>query len=286
MVASLIIPTKNRLSLTKMAVASVQENLYFDEIIIVDDGSTFDIKEYYEIFSIIKIKVIKNYLSSGGLAARVCGAEIAKNDILVFLDSDDVLINDGISLLIKNMIDYKKYTLMYGNIEFDSNLSDWLKIEGNQFKIVLKNLSLCPFSGLAVRKSLMDWNALSLDLPAWQDDDFCIIASKNGLIRYIDITVAKNTLSEDSISKSKSKQLIGLLILIDKYKDLILKNFGLWGLLMWRLRQVCLFMEIISHDFITIKDSNILYYIFGKFLGKLSKLLKYFMRFYFDRIFV
>lgn len=286
MVASLIIPTKNRLSLTKMAVASVQENLYFDEIIIVDDGSTFDIKEYYEIFSIIKIKVIKNYLSSGGLGARVCGAEIAKNDILVFLDSDDVLINDGISLLIKNMIDYKNYTLMYGNIEFDSNLSDWLKIEGNQFKIVLKNLSLCPFSGLAVRKSLMDWNALSLDLPAWQDDDFCIIASKNGLIRYIDITVAKNTLSEDSISKSKSKQLIGLLILIDKYKDLILKNFGLWGLLMWRLRQVCLFMEIISHDFITIKDSNILYYIFGKFLGKLSKLLKYFMRFYFDRIFV
>lgn len=284
MVASLIIPTKNRLYLTEKAVKSAKGNLYFSEIIIVDDGSSFDIKKYYDIEIDIELKVISNDLHSGGLGARVCGAKSAKNDILVFLDSDDILLNDGINVIIENMMRFHKYTLMYGNIEFNSNVSDWLKLKGFQFDRVLKNLSLCPFSGLVVRKSLYRWESLSLELPAWQDDDFCLVASRNGLIKYIDVIVAKNTLSEDSISKSKNKQLIGLLILFDKYKELIIENFGILCIFMWRLRQLNLLICLIADDLMC--KNNMFFNTFGKILKIFSKTLKFFLKLYFDKVYV
>ena len=92
---SIIVPTYNRKDILAYALYSVLAQTYKNfEIIIVDDGSTDNTKEYInEIFShqIQKKKIKYFYTKNQGVCrARNYGLAHAKNDWIVYLDSDNV----------------------------------------------------------------------------------------------------------------------------------------------------------------------------------------------------
>ncbi len=84
---SIIIPVYNRTAVFKRAVESVLAQTYRDfELIIVDDGSTIDVKKYLPIDP--RIKFIKQK-HRGVSAARNKGLKLAQGQYICFLDSDD-----------------------------------------------------------------------------------------------------------------------------------------------------------------------------------------------------
>ena len=107
MKVSIIIPVYNVYNYLKECLESVErQSLKEKEIIIVNDGSTDDsykiIKEYEE-----KYKDIKSYIkSNGGLSdARNYGLERCIGEYILFLDSDDYLIDNN---ALQNLYDIAK----------------------------------------------------------------------------------------------------------------------------------------------------------------------------------
>lgn len=275
--ASLVIPTLNRLDQTRHAIQSGLKIPCIGEIIIVDDGSNFDLNSYlFEIENIndVKIKILTNTYLKGAQGARVTGVLEACSDIIIFLDSDDLLSKEGITHLFAKISACNNISLAYGKIMFGATPSNWLKICGDGYLPVLKNLSLCPFSGLIIRKSLINWSELTLSMPAWQDDDMCIIASKSGNIYYTDLICAHNSLSSDSISINRDNQLIGLSILLKKYKHEILLNFGLGRLFLWRIRIFSILLQSVSQD-IVLKSNYSNHYIIRSLLLLIARIFRF-----------
>lgn len=90
---SVIIPTHNRPELTKRAVESaVAQGSHEREIIVVDDGSTDDTPRVLE--SLQSQHGIEPMWKNrqGAAVARNTGAQHARGDFLIFLDSDDELL--------------------------------------------------------------------------------------------------------------------------------------------------------------------------------------------------
>ncbi|MGA1862150.1 glycosyltransferase [Deferribacter thermophilus] len=87
---SVIIPVKDRIDSLKDAIESVLWQTYKNfEIIIIDDGSSIDIKkELTPYLNLIKFIKLENNL--GVSAARNTGIKAAKGEFIAFLDSDDL----------------------------------------------------------------------------------------------------------------------------------------------------------------------------------------------------
>lgn len=85
---SVIIPTYNRRDLLQATLESVRRNILRDtEILVVDDGSTDDTRDYLQKQEDIRWFPQRN---AGPSAARNLGAANAKGTYLAFLDSDDL----------------------------------------------------------------------------------------------------------------------------------------------------------------------------------------------------
>ena len=87
---SVIIPTHNRAKLLAKTIDSVlNQSVKVNEIIIIDDGSTDDTKNL--ILSYNNDKIIYIFQNNKGVSsARNTGINLAKNEWLCFLDSDDI----------------------------------------------------------------------------------------------------------------------------------------------------------------------------------------------------
>ena len=96
---SIITTVHNKENYLKPFLSSIQnQNLKEIEIIIVDDASTDKsveiIKEFIQKDK--RIKLIKNKVNRGSLYARYKGAIMAKGNYILFADSDDIILKDGI----------------------------------------------------------------------------------------------------------------------------------------------------------------------------------------------
>jgi len=91
---SVIIPVYNRANLITRAVRSVLSQDFTDwEVIVVDDGSTDEIGEVMRhlMAEDSRVRFERLPVNSGVHKARNRGIELARGDILIFLDSDDEL---------------------------------------------------------------------------------------------------------------------------------------------------------------------------------------------------
>jgi glycosyltransferase involved in cell wall biosynthesis len=90
---SVVIPTKNRCKLLARAISSIKDQDWSNiEIIIVDDASTDETKQYLDAISKTDdtIKYIRNESSVGGAKARNQAISSAMGFYIAFLDDDDV----------------------------------------------------------------------------------------------------------------------------------------------------------------------------------------------------
>ncbi|RDU58298.1 glycosyltransferase [Helicobacter sp. MIT 99-5507] len=103
---SIIIPVFNTSKYLKKSISScINQTFKNIEIIIIDDKSTDSSLKVIESFSDSRIKLIKNTKNLGTFLARKEGIKIARGEYIIFLDSDDYLLENSVSLLLDSIKD-------------------------------------------------------------------------------------------------------------------------------------------------------------------------------------
>lgn len=118
---SIILPTFNRLDLLSEAIQSILHHQpWIYEIIIADDGSTdgtdtwcLKLKDTSPSTQIVISRSSKNL---GAQKARNRGYQIAQGDVVMFMDSDDILAKDGVVPLLQQLERYPDLDYVYGNV--------------------------------------------------------------------------------------------------------------------------------------------------------------------------
>lgn len=116
---AVIIPTYNRKELLKKAILSVlNQSFKSKEIIVVDDCSNFNTKEYLDKFFSKEIltgliKVIVNNKNFGAAKSRNVGIKNSRSNYIAFLDSDDCWHLDKLKKQIKKFEENRKLDLVY-----------------------------------------------------------------------------------------------------------------------------------------------------------------------------
>ncbi len=100
---SVVLPTYGRLPLLRQAVASVVGQTFGDwELIIVDDGSTDDTREYLEAIDDPRVRPLR--LEHRGItSARSSGLGLARGKWVAFLDSDDLWLPGKLELQLRRL---------------------------------------------------------------------------------------------------------------------------------------------------------------------------------------
>ncbi|PJJ30942.1 glycosyltransferase [Lacrimispora celerecrescens] len=137
---SVIIPFYNRIELLKESINSVLNQTYQDfEIILVDDGSTEDIKDI-ELLANQKQKIrLYTQENKGVSAARNFGISMAKGEFIAFLDSDDLFLPEKLEKQI-NFMEENDYLISHTSYECFSNDNRRIRVmdsgmeRGNLFK--------------------------------------------------------------------------------------------------------------------------------------------------------
>ncbi|TBW25601.1 glycosyltransferase family A protein [Gramella sp. KN1008] len=152
---SIIIPTYNRASLVTRAVKSVLKQYFNDwELIIIDDGSDDGTKETLEEYLKDERVTYKYQNRSGVSAARNKGLELASGEYIIFLDSDDELLENLLHSLIS--IPHTKYDLVFWNTKKISGelIHIW---KPTKLDIIYRNIVGSFLSGsVCYKKSLLE----------------------------------------------------------------------------------------------------------------------------------
>lgn len=289
---SVVIPVKNRLEQLRLAVSSASSIDLVSEIIVVDDGSDRPVGgEDIRVASYTgRLTVIRIDTSRGAQNARHVGYETAQSKYILFLDSDDLLIAEGVVALFNHAEKYPELSLFYGNLKAGKGRTDFLRVHGSDFIPVLRNMSLCPFSGLLVRRGSVQWSEISTDLPAWQDDDFCLTVAKHGGASFCDTVAAEYIVSVDSISRERMSRIIGLEKMIGKWGGQIQEILGIWYVIVWRLVLSALRVEyrmsLLRQRSRQSATTRILYLAPIKAMNLYSRLVRAVARRYLDRLYV
>ena len=139
---SIIIPAYNVENYICDCIDSVieQKTKYSYEIIIIDDGSKDSTLKNINLYSTYKNITIISQENGGISRARNVGIDLSKGRFLMFLDSDDVLVENSINTLLNRAYKYSA-DIVEGNykefthIEDICNLkNDKTKIEFNEYK--------------------------------------------------------------------------------------------------------------------------------------------------------
>ncbi|ADU67663.1 glycosyltransferase [Pantoea sp. At-9b] len=169
------IPTHNRSSLVKRAIASVQNQTYRNlEIIICDDGSSDDtevvIAKMKEQDS--RIIYLKNDRPMGACHARNRCIAIAKGEFITGLDDDDYFLNTRIANFVTASQKLNKPFLCANMIFKNRNIEKkWKSYVGD---ITLNMMGFKNWVGnqVFIRTSMMkNIGGFDINFPAWQDYD-------------------------------------------------------------------------------------------------------------------
>ena len=115
-----VIPYFNRASTIDRAVRSLEDIDPISEILIVDDEQSSASAEILRVVSLSyeKVKILPNLSIKGALSARIEGAMAAKNDLVIFLDSDDEVNSEGALRCLDVLMNDSELSMAYGNISF------------------------------------------------------------------------------------------------------------------------------------------------------------------------
>jgi glycosyltransferase involved in cell wall biosynthesis len=245
---SIIIPTYNRADLISEGLLSVVSQTYTNwECIIVDDGSTdctYEVvREFIDRDS--RFRYLTNRRTKGSQGARNTGVIESKGDWICFLDSDDNLLENSIKHRIEAW-EKKQCSEIVALIYGDFQNSEFKTIDGSAYQWMIKNMALCSFSVMLVKKIVFNEYLLDERFPAWQDDDFVFeIATKYDVLHCGKVVAlfAPNE-RKDSITKSKIKIIEGMSLMISKRKNILLRDGGIGRLMFWYLRLLTSKLEL------------------------------------------
>ena len=143
---SVIVPVYNVKKYLRKCVNSILHQTYKKiELIIVDDGSIDGSSELCDKLQMEHKVITVVHKKNGGLSdARNCGIEKAKGKYICFVDSDDIVANDYIESMLKNMSQLVKISSCGYCHLYDS---------GQQMKINYEGID-CFYKGIEAQKYL------------------------------------------------------------------------------------------------------------------------------------
>ncbi|MEQ8464848.1 glycosyltransferase family 2 protein [Coleofasciculus sp. E1-EBD-02] len=239
---SVIIPTQNRQLDLKRALRSVcSQTRQPDEIIVVDDASEIpiDIKIAGEIECDIPLKVKRLNMSVRQGRARNIGANIAKGDILMFLDDDDTWEPTKVSDQLVIFEQEPDTGLVYSG-RLVVNELDREKIvyrikpqkSGYLYPDILYKNFIGSSSSVAIRKSIFKEVGCFEECMAWEDYELWIRCCKKTIVKHDNCCNVRYTISNNyhkqSSRKSYNRHLEAVHILQEKYSYEI-NSQGLWN---------------------------------------------------------
>jgi glycosyltransferase involved in cell wall biosynthesis len=153
---SVIIPAYNRATYLREAILSVQKQTYRPiECIVVDDGSTDHTAELLSSLDklnndnfIIKYVWQKN---SGSQVARNKGTELATGEYIQYLDSDDLLYPDKLSIQVRFLEEHSEYDGVFG---------DWEKGQPSEKELIKGYLSKNPIEQFLTDRCIANFSFL------------------------------------------------------------------------------------------------------------------------------
>jgi hypothetical protein len=197
---SVCIPTYNRSTMLLDAVFSVLNQGYqCFEIVVVDDGSTDRTEEVLRSITDQRIRYVKQNRGGRAVARNRCVSE-SNGDFVLWLDSDDALCEDVLSVYIKAIRRYPDSDIFYGNListdkffNFIRNdtYDDWYR-KPNAFLSAMVFKNVLPNPGTLVRKSLFKTIGLfNKEFYRAQDYEWFSRIPGNGEVKHIEINVCK-----------------------------------------------------------------------------------------------
>lgn len=180
---SIIIPCYNAESTIKSAIESALNQSYKNvEVIVIDDGSTDNSLEIIKSFGdAIRWESGKN---QGGCAARNRGIALAHGELIQFLDADDLLIEDKLSIQVP-LIETKVADIVvcdWKSTDGDKDSVTKLPFDGpiaDPFSFLLRH-SLITLSPVHWRKNLLAVGGFRAELPCSQERDLHLRLAANG----------------------------------------------------------------------------------------------------------
>lgn len=232
---SIIIPVFNREKYIKDCLESVlnQKNPGCNyEVIVVDDGSTDSTPKILSEFSDkIIYKRIKN--SGTPAAPRNVGLRLARGDIVAFQDSDDIWVDNKISLQLDKFINSKS-VMSYGNADIIDEKGKFLNkkilnhkyeyLSGNAFEELVKNNYVSTLTVMARKNVLIDLGGFneSLDIVGAEDYHMWLRIASKYKISSIENILAHYRTHEGNISTHDA--MVGLKRVLKMTDNLIEMN--------------------------------------------------------------
>ncbi|MBR1386163.1 MAG: glycosyltransferase [Bacilli bacterium] len=208
---SIIVPNYNNDLYIKRCIISILKQKFTDfELIIIDDGSNDESKSIIKLFKDKRIKLIEQY-NQNAAVARNRGLEIAKGELIYFLDSDDELFDEN---TLKKMIkDIGEKDLLIGNyiiIDKNSNKLESYHLENDKQLDVTDFYKYCLISPVPsnklYKKSVIDNNGLYFDnVRIGQDLNFYLkYLSVVSSIEIVDYNFYKYRILDTSMTRSNN----------------------------------------------------------------------------------
>lgn len=265
---SIVIPVHNRANTLPMCIDSILSQTYKNfELILVDDHSTDNSVEIIKKYQrndkrIVLINQPDN--KNGAQQARNTGIFNAKNDWIMFNDSDDKWLNNKIEReydLLKNL-NFDSTAVIYSdcyvfNVE-NNHQHNWALPHINSetsFKDLLLTSGPMFQSLLCSKKLLSEVEYLDETTPKYQEWDTSLRLARKGKFYHIKEPLYVYYIgAEDTMSKNQIKSLIGNCNIINKYKDDIKQ---LHGIRILKKQYAECYIEISKHlNIVDVKNEN------------------------------
>ncbi len=187
---SIVIPTYNRKPILKKCLKALENqtlnnNISKYEVIVVDDGSTDGTTSWIKKNSDVLSHVVLYEQDHGGPAlGRNLGVMKSKYEIIIFIDSDLVVLNDFISCHVNKLLFYwnknNKKCFTYGSV---INTSNFANPESEMYKLTDISFAYFATGNVAISKELILNVGLfdtSFSLYGWEDLELGERLKKNG----------------------------------------------------------------------------------------------------------
>lgn len=216
---SIIVPLYNKGVLIRRSLDSILQQSYLNyEVIIVDDGSKDNSASFVKEYSDSRIKYI--YKDNGGVSsARNLGIQNASFDWIVFLDADDQLLPEALSLFNKLISRYTDCKLFVGNnitikdnnkenvferkCDIDKNTSKTVKTHIPFYKLWSHQFYAAP-RNVAIHKSVIyKYGAFNTSMSFYEDYEFSLRMLQHKPFVYTNIPVSIYYQDGEGLSASR-----------------------------------------------------------------------------------
>lgn len=227
---SIIIPAHNRPELLKRAVRSALNQTYEHiEVIVVDDASEVDILQ--SLTDDVRLTVVRNEVNKGASESRNIGVRRSSGAFINFLDDDDILYPEKVSMQIRKFRESRDPQLGMVTAHVKDHRSGETLIRRNRHSGNVYKEALSRFinhgieSVLYKRSCLTEVGGFDPELQSSQEYDLFIRVSKKYNIAYVDRILSEEFRSVDQISLNFDKKIRGARHLFSKHRQAY-KNYG------------------------------------------------------------